>query len=333
MGRTGSHAADCSANQGAIEPLKSNRLIARILLYALLVASIAAAWVAVTALRTPAPQLAEDDLSAFESAVNEQTAALADAHREALGKLGSIEKMSAPPGGIEGTSTRGELENARERASAALTVGIGATAWEMGSFEGSPALDEALDEADRLYEQSIEEQVSLQEAFVRESLARQEPDHIRLVGYRALQTTLGRDIVRYKLLESLPIQEIKLDYYRNEFDRANYAIREEREFAQGRKGEIRAEVESRYDPLLAEIVNEFAASLADGEAQGVEPAGVKDLLRDIRARIAGFSARLQHDGLSSERPPQPEFDRTDWVETESSRVDKVASVLSENGGK
>ncbi len=313
--------------------MKSNRLTARILLYALLVAAIAAAWVAVTTLRTPAPQLAEDDLSAFESALNEETAALADAHREALGKLGSIEEMSAPAGGIERVSTRGELESARERASAALTAGVGATAWEMGSFEGSPALDETLDEADRLYEQSVEERVSLQEAFVRESLARQQADHIRLVGYRALQTTLGRDIVRYKLLDSLPIQEIKLDYYRNEFDRANYAIREERQFAEERKGEIGAEVESRYDVLLAEIVDGFAASLADGDMQGVEPAGVKNLLGDIGARIAGFSVHLQHDEFSIERPSQPEFERTDWVNTESSRVDKVASALSENGGK
>ncbi len=300
------------------------------ILYAILLAAIVATWVAVTTLEAPDPPMPGDELEAFKAAVSEETRIIL-ADREAA--LASVETLGAPSSEsppsmgrrIDGTTA---FEDARDEASRAVVeqVGTMSTPPMSGGLPVSLELDDALNEADRLYESRNAEATSIQETVFREAMESESDDYIRHLGCLALVRTVNRDIIKYRLMESLPLQEIKAGIYETEVQNARAALEESRATASERISGSLTELDCRYGGLLDGIVGGIATQIDEVEMEMIEPSRGLAILESLISRLGGFSPVRLPGGLGLSGAGMPVTDRVAWLAREGEMGDVFSDV-------
>lgn len=302
--------------------MKPGRLIARIILYAILLAAVAATYVALNVLRTPAPPMPGDELEAFAASLAERTGGVLAARLEALDRIQALGEPEPGPKPMYAADRGLGYEAAKDAASRILEerVGVIEAPLHAGGLLPPGELDETLNAADRLYKERATEGTAMQELIFRDAMMAESPDYIRWLGYNMLTGTLGRDVIRYRVKESLQLHETKSTLYRTETDTIRNRLDASRSDARNLAAAAVSELDSRYDALIAELVSRTIESSANG---GAEPAraGIA-VLDDLRARLYAFAGVRPHRGLEVPPSDVPVSDRTAWLAPERLATDQ-----------
>jgi len=299
--------------------MKKVRTTARILLYAILLAAIVATWIAVTELEAPAPIIPGDEIDAFRVQVSDAARQLAEKRSNALSQLETLEEY--PPGRMvspRGVPGRTGFQAVKSRTGTALEERIGMTsqpAMASGQYD-LPELGDALAEADSLYETRIAEQTASMESIYREAMIDRNDRYLKQLGYYALAAALRRDLIKYRLLNSLPLHEIKLALYEDESELLSEELATIRSAAVARAEESAAAVAGRYNELVAVLISEIAATLAEAPPAPEGPVMGSEILESLQQRISSLSPAYPPEGITLDPAPMPVVERSVWIEHE-----------------
>ncbi len=317
--------------------MRIGRFIARFILYATLVAAIVAAWVTITVLKAPEPVMQAEALGSFSETIAGENQALFDDRADALSELESYVgigagRVSRGPGAARITP---RFENAQNAASQAVTGGIFTAALPSaaGMLISSPELDEILDTADAMYLDSVEERTARLVPFYIDAMALESDDYYRYLGYRTLMRTVDRDLIRYRVHDSLYFQEFKIDLYRGIYDESHRELTNRRNTARVGAEAIESELDNYYGNILAGLVSDFNTSLMEEETGRTEILAAAKMRDEIRSRIAGF----QPVGLGSshgiERTHMPDIGRLTWLAGERDAMEFFGEAASGDGSE
>lgn len=290
-------------------------------MWATLLAVVTALWVVARVLREPPPGLDSGELdslrenvaSATDSILAERNAAI-----ETLGAAGDVDPLIF--GRIDRYAADGSgFEAARSRAESDLQSGRIGPGIPMagGLLPRALEIDESLDAADAIFRVESVAGTEVSEAELRRTLEAEAPGYIRLLGYNELRQTLGRDLIRYRMLESLRFHELKDTLYRSESDTNKSAMYLARQGAYARRDSGLSVLDHRYMSYIQVLVHQLNSDWMSVEREsGITPAesGVPD---DIRARIDGFSPVIGPSGREIEPGPVPASDRWSWLTSET----------------
>jgi len=296
--------------------LSKGRLTARILLYAILVAAVVATWIVVNELEAPAPEIAGDEIDAFQLRLAESARGLVAQRSEALSQLGNLDEWHAVVGTDRpGVQRATGFQAEKTRTGTILEDRIGMTsqsAMAAGQYD-LPELGDALDEVDSLFEARLNEQTSAMESIFRESMFDSNDLYIGQLGYYALAGALRRDLIKYRLLNSLPLHEIKLDYYQGEYERLRDEVAAIRSNAVSRAEERANGIADRYSEIIAGLIGEIAATLQTEPSGPDGPVMGAEILESLGLRISSLSSVYLPAGLSLAAGPMPVIDRSEWL--------------------
>jgi hypothetical protein len=290
--------------------------------------------IVVTELEAPAPEIAGDEIDAFRARLAESTRGLVEQRSEALAQLGNLDDWHAEAGtGHRGVQRTTGFQAEKTRTGTILETRIGMTsesAMAAGQYD-LPELGDALDEADSLFEARLSEQLSAMDSIFRKSMIDSNDMYIGQLGYYALAGAVRRDLIKYRLLNSLPLHEIKLDYYQGEYERLRDEVAAMRVAAVTRAEGSAAEITDRYSVIIAGLIGEIAATLAEAPSGPDGPVMGAEILESLGLRISSLSSVALHAGLRLTAGPMPVIDRSEWLAYErnmSSRfLDASGSVI------
>jgi hypothetical protein len=313
--------------------LKKGRLTARILLYAILFAAIVATWIVVTELEAPAPEIAGDEIDAFQAQLADSARGLVAERSEALSQIGNLDEWHAlAMTAHRGVPTSIGFQAEKSRVETVLTDRIGLTsrsAMATGQYD-LPELGDVLDEADSLYEEQLSERTSAMESVYRESMIDSGDDYIGQLSYYALAAALRRDLIKYRQLNSLPLHEIKLNYYQGEYVRFRDELASMRSTADALANERADEIEAKYDDMVAALIAQIAATLAEQPSAPEGPVMGADILESLELRISELPPVYLPAGLRLTAGPMPSIDRSEWLAYER---DTSSRFLDESGSE
>jgi hypothetical protein len=308
--------------------------IQRLSFYVSAIAIVAAAWELLSVLYAPAPRLPSYDINSLQAAVAEDTEAVVSKREGALGLLtGEAESEVSPGPSLHAFGDGGsDFESARNRALSALEERIGPVEQyaSPGVLPPLLALDEALDEADSLYQRDIELYVAAAEGILRQGMALERSDHIRRLAYNRLVTTVRTDVISYRTLESLQIQKAKEQIYETEFRETRDTIRRTREGTRAERDKLYGNLQSAGSEALGALIDRVGASLSEGEAGSFGCFAENALLQDILSRLAGFEPLNLPSDRGLEVRPTPSLDHRAWLNSESGLGEEFLKDIKED---
>lgn len=295
--------------------------IPRAFVYLTAIAVIAAAWELIGVLYAPAPRLSSYGMDSFRASILEGAQGVVSEREDALRRLGQEAQWEVALGSsLPGPETgAGAFELARSGAVRALQETIGPVEQyaSPGALPPTLALDEALDEADKLYGRDTGLYVATAERMLREGMAAERRDYIQRWAYNRLVATVRADVISYRSLESLPIQEAKEGIYETRFRSTRDALAERRKALRGRRDELYKQLQSAQSSDLTDLVDRAVSSLGD---EGTEsPARLPEMkvLDDILSQLAGFKPLRFARDREVPMAPKPTIDHRAWLRTES----------------
>jgi len=305
--------------------MKRIRLTARIILYTVLAAAIVAAWVAVTAINLPSPEVPSGGLDSFAASVDSLSEVILAARDSGVDELTGV--------GMEGTIGRaGERRvtgydyNGRVTdLTRTLLMEVGRTGppTTVDDFPESPVLDESLDEADRLYAERNRERTSAAEIILRESMLAESADYIRWIGSRVLSATLQRDIIKYRTLEALPFQEIKSTIYGNEGGTLRERLDGMRSAALTDVEDVTGAIDGVYDNEVGGLIDRVIDNWEETGTSGGDGESMHEAVENILRRIDGFyGGRIP--SMVVELPENPGLtSMVEWAEQERGETEEI----------
>jgi len=310
--------------------MKKRSIIWRISLYTALVCAVIAVWTAHSVLNIPDTEPTASEVSAFDTTTNQMAQEINDLRRNDLLSMSALDKVlvsdspDAIPASAVHSNSRGIMLDKNDSI-------IGSWNGEDGTrqtdrvLEPSDELASALDSADDLYKERINLQVETLEPYLRDSIIDLRSAAVRWFGYHQLYNTIGRDIIRYRALNSLDLMEIKRDLYSDSYNEV-HALREAAR-AETRVGAMELEdaVKSDYDERLAILLDEIAALvIADAITRDL-PDSVT-ALDSIKYTISEFSPPgWSH--VSVTHVPSPDIDTSGWINFETDLTTLAENAL------
>jgi len=317
--------------------MNKGRITARVFLYAILVAAIAATFVAVTTLRTPAPPAQADEIDAFSTAIADATDTIIESRERALIDIENtawpaFSASSTGPFSLDTSTGFGPVRTSATR-QVESRICTDPVTLASGRIVSTPELDATLDEADRLYALSNSDITAALVPFFLGELEKQADINLRLLGYRKLVSTLGRDLIRYRGVNSLQFHAIKSDIYGERVSSLDSELGSMRDASHVRADEITAGIQEGYDVQLAGLVDEIARALTESEPDPAKYAAMMEILDEIKYTINGFSGFSVPNAPSVQPAEIPISGRVAWLSGERDINESISSVSGISGSE
>jgi len=311
--------------------MKKRSGILRISLYTVLVCAFIAAWIAVSVLKVPTQELSDADPAAFDTTTTQIAKNILDTRRDDLEIIARFERLHLSDGPRIAVSLH--WNDPREIMSEQNTSVLYPAVLDYQSggpgqtLEPSGELSDALDAADDLYDWSIYSQTKVQLPYLHDSIIDLRNESAQMFGYRTLASTVQRDILKYRTLNSLAFNDIKHDIYLASLNdvvlRRNVAREQTRQYVMNLEAEMRAENDARLDVLLDET-----ASLIITDARSDNLTLAVTNLDLIINRINNFNSPSGTSQVPAHHVPEPEIDMTSWIAVESDLTSTAENALS-----
>ena len=290
-------------------------------MWATLLAVTAALWVVVRVLREPPPGLDSGELDTLRENVAIATDSILAERKAAIESLdaagdvdsliyGGVGRYVVDGSGFEAARFRAESDLQHDRQGPDISM----DGW---SLPQALEMDESLDSADEIFRAESVEGTAVSEAELRRTLEAEAPGYIRLLGYNALRQTLGRDLIRYRVLESLRFHELKDTLYHSESDTNKSALYLARQGAYARRDSDLSALDHRYMSYIQVLVHQLNSNWMSEERESGITRAETIVPDDIRARIDGFSRVIGPEGREIEPGSVPASDRWSWLTSET----------------
>jgi hypothetical protein len=229
-----------------------------ILVVVAIVAAAAAAWTASGVINAPTPTLAADSYETVLAQVDTENTSVVSSRSDSLAKLEpGVSAISDFGGPAESqVDVRRHLESARSRALEALAEEspISGLLPVGGTLPSSAVIDNALDQADALYQQRVTEGTDTTLAIYQDLMNREFGDIPRRLAYRTLAMTVDRYVLWYRDHYSLDINSAKSTLYHNQSDTINSGLDSMKAGAEENLAAENRELDSKYSELLSALI-------------------------------------------------------------------------------
>jgi hypothetical protein len=244
--------------------------ISRFLVPISLVMAILAALILARMLFALAPALPSDELAILTANVNTANSTLVTTSIEALDSVKSPE--SSPERNPLNSQLYGNaalsLNGSRNSELNFLSSLSGESKTEADTrLLASPELETALDQADAIYKEKLDKSTESAVDIYRKSMALEAPFYIKYLGFLMLSNVIERDILSYRELNSLELNDAKSTYYKDESDSNRMKAQEIRAEAGDNVRRMDEGLEAQYSVNIDELVNKFIEYAKSGIRQ------------------------------------------------------------------
>jgi hypothetical protein len=151
-------------------------------------------------------------------------------------------------------------------------------------------------------------------------MSKEAPLYLLYLGYLVLGNTVDRDLMDYRDLNSLPLNDAKSAIYKTESDSNRKKIDELRSEAEAAVKKIGDDLDSRYGATIDTMAQDFVTKLESGRREEQGPQGRDTSVAYIRDMLTGFQPS-DVVVTESQLEPNPVADSSGWVAKEKESAD------------
>jgi hypothetical protein len=299
--------------------MRASLFILRAFVFIAVAGVILAVWAALGAIQASPPALVGDEVSVSKADVGRIAGDVLNSRSQALDIVASGEespRSTVGPTANPRLSDQSNLESARTAVQASLenrNPQVTET-----RIPPAPIIDPLLDQADALYWQGVSDLTGKTVGIYQDLIALEAPYYLRYIGFQALRATVDRDVISYRELNSLPLNDSKSTLYQTESDTNRDRLESlATDAATAIDKEKKAILTSR-NALLDRLVAGAVANWTRGETgeSGARPhAAFRSLFLD---RLAAIGKQVFPPEYQLRRPPAqvPGAHMTSWLSGE-----------------
>jgi len=307
--------------------MKAKRLILWIFTLGAAAMVVAAVWVLFSSLETRGPELSTLEVKEYKREVSETTKQVLGERKKALEdvskgwfRMGRVGEMS-----LQGVSVG--FNEAKKRSEGILSEVEGERGLDLSkeNLVWEWWVDDALDEADRLYKERINEETETGVEVYRGSMRDEAEKYFESICFKGLADTVQRDVMAYRSLSSLVFQELKMKLYTERSKEAREEVERRRDEARSSLEDIRGELDVYYETLLKELAGKELEGWENGEEVHVWEFR-EDAVRLIRGWMEKFGMpEVRLGGIAVGE--MPDTQEGGWVESEREETEKFERSL------